>query len=105
MLRLRGACVLCLITMTREWPVPCRLAFKAVAMVLLLSCRVLGSRRIVGLCVTGAFRTPSACYEGEVFFEGGAVVRVRCPYFDDCQWCLDGWLTAFTGSLDAWDAA
>jgi hypothetical protein len=47
-----------------------------VVIVLLLSCRVSSSRRIVGSRVAVTFRTLSACSkEGGVFFEGGTC----CP--------------------------
>ena len=90
---------------------PQALRLFSVVIVLLLSCRVLGSRRIVGSRVTVAFRTPSACFkEGGVFFKGGtccpcvlSVCVVRTLMI--ASNVFDGWLTAFAASLDAYDAA
>jgi hypothetical protein len=79
----------------------------SVVIVLLLSCRVLGSRRIVGSRVTVAFRTLSACFkEGRCFLRrrdvlSMCIVRtlmIASSVFDD-------WLTAFAASHDAYDAA
>jgi hypothetical protein len=61
---------------------PHTLRLFSVVIVLLLSCRVLGSYRIVGSRVTIAFRMLSVYFkEGGVFFEGG----ICCLYFDDCE--------------------